>query len=606
MTTRATRSPRRRTVVALAVVLAVLTGFVVRLIDIQVVNAQVHINDSMEHALATSRTVYGTRGEIVDTDGDTLAGSILLYDGVLNPMNIALYDEETSAKKPGFERASDDGGKTHVLWEQARDEIAAITGQSADQIQLAVDAAVGENADSQYARFIERLTTEQYRALADLGIPYLSFESHPARTYPDGAVAGNLIGFVGSDGAPLAGLERMEDDCLAATNGTISYQQGKDGVTIPGTEVHKDAVDGGTLTLTIDRDLEWYMQQLVAEQVLALKAKSGTITVTEVKTGKIRAAAEYPTVDPNDVDGSDPDYLYSSLFKNKFEPGSTFKALTAATLLDTGKANPLSTIRAAGREKFPNGAFVSDFTNHPAYDYTLTGVLIDSSNVGISKFAERVPMQTRYDYYKKFGVGEGSAIGFTGEQVGTVHPIDKWDNQTFYNVSFGQGLEVTIPELIGVYAAIANDGVKVPLSIIESCTKADGTVVTPELPEAERVIKDKTAVQVQQMLANVAMQGSLAKQVAVPGYHVAMKTGTAEKSNGKGGYKAGLYFTTMIGFAPADDPEYVVAVTFDEPTKVKSSAANASAFQKAMTHVLKNYRVMPATSAPQKLPKFAE
>ena len=125
---------------------------------------------------------------------------------------------------------------------------------------------------------------------------------------------------------PLAGIEKSQNDCLLATNGTLSFQKGKDGVVIPGTEQQQPAVNGGTLQLTINRDLQWYLQQLIGEQTQDMGAKSGTISVVEVKTGKVRAMAEYPTVDPNDFDASPDDDLYSRIFKNTFEPGSTFKA----------------------------------------------------------------------------------------------------------------------------------------------------------------------------------------------------------------------------------------------------------------------------------------
>jgi cell division protein FtsI (penicillin-binding protein 3) len=422
--------------------------------------------------------------------------------------------------------------------------------------------------------------------------------------YPDGAVAGNLVGYMGLDGEPLGGLEQTQDSCLAATNGSMTYEKGKDGVIIPGTEVKQDAVNGGTLALTIDRDLQWYMQQLVAEQVQDMGALSGTITVVEAKTGKIRAAADYPTLDPNNVEASDPKDRGSRIFINTFEPGSTFKPLTAATLIEAGGQTPASTVTAAGKESFPNGARVGDSFNHPQYTYTLAGVLIDSSNVGISKFAERVSPQVRYDFLKKFGIGDGSEIPFNGQPKGDLRTPDKWDNQSFYNIAFGQGVSTTIPELMGAYQALANDGVKIPLSLVESCTKADGTVVKPTLSEPRRVVSESTAVAVQQMMENVALQSTLSDQVAIAGYNVADKTGTGEKTDGNGHYKSGVYFTTMIGFAPAEDPQYIVAVTLDEPTRIRSSGANASAWQKAMTQVLKTYRVMPSTEAPTLLPKF--
>ncbi|GAB3604409.1 peptidoglycan D,D-transpeptidase FtsI family protein [Microbacterium aureliae] len=598
MTSASTRSPRRRTVVALAVVLAILAGFIVRLVDIQVVNAREHIDDSMSHALAGSRTVYGTRGAIVDETGQTLAGSVLMYDGVLDPLNITGYEE-----KGGFVREGEDGEPERVPWAQAAAEMAEITGQQAASIRRAVSDALAADERSQFAYLDRGLTTEQYRDLAAIGAPYLTFDQHPARTYPDGAVGGNLVGYMGSEGA-LAGLELTQDSCLAATDGRVSYQRGKDGVVIPGTEVREGAKDGGTLELTINRDLQWYMQQLIAEQSQAMRAQSGAILVVETATGKIRAAAEYPTVDPNDVTASDPDDRGSRIFGGWFEPGSTFKALTAATVLDAGGATLRTTVTASSSETFANGARVRDSFVHPAFEYTLAGVLIDSSNAGISKFSEKVSPKTRYEYFKKFGIGDGSAVDFQGEQSGLVYPAENWDAQTSYNTSYGQGLTTTMPELAGAYAAIANGGVRMPLSLVESCTRADGTVVQPELPEPERVISEKTSTQMRGILENVFLQALYADAVKIPGYRVAGKTGTGEKANGQGGYKSGAYYTTMIGFAPADDPEYLVVVTLDEPTKVKSSAANATAFQQAMTQVLKTYRVMPATSAPEKLPKF--
>jgi cell division protein FtsI (penicillin-binding protein 3) len=593
MTTRSTRSPRRRTVVALAVVLAVLSGFVVRLVDIQVVNADEHITQSMDKALAAERVLYGTRGEIVDADGSTLAGSVLRYDCQLDPLLITQVDEDILAEK-----------STAEPWSTVSVDIAGIVDSTPEDVQKIVADALAIDAVSRYALLEKGLSTEQYRALAELGVPYLVCVPHPARAYPDGAVAGNLVGFMGVDDVPLSGLELTQDSCLDAANGLLQYQQGKDGVTIPGTEREKPAVDGGTLQLTIDRDLQWYLQQLIGEQTEVMGALAGAIMVVEVSTGKIRAAAEYPSLDPNDVAATDPNDRGSRIFRNWFEPGSTFKALTAATVIDAAGQSPISTVVASSDERFANGARVRDAFAHPAYEYTLAGALIDSSNAAISRFSERVPAQERYEYFQKFGVGEGSAVGFEGEQKGLLRPASEWDNQTLYNTSYGQGLTTTMPELAAAYAAIANDGVRMPLSLVESCTLADGTVVEPELPEPVRVISEGSAEQTRLMLENVALQATYADSIAVPGYRIAAKTGTGEKADGKGGYKSGVYFTSLIGFAPADAPEYVVVVTLDEPTKVRSSVANVTAFQKAMTQVLKTYRVMPSTTSAPLLPKF--
>jgi len=593
MTTRSTRSPRRRTVVALGVVLAVLAGFVVRLVDIQVVNADEHVQDSLNVAFAGKEKLYGTRGAIVDTDGEVLAGSILQYDCQLDPLLITQIDSAVLEKKSKYR-----------LWADVSDDVAAITGQTPEEVRQIVGDALAENSATQYAKLKNGVSTEQFRALADLKVPYLHCQSHPARTYPDGAVAGNLLGFMGTDGEALEGFEKSEDSCLAATNGELTYEQGKDGVVIPGTEKQDPATDGGTLQLTIDRDLQWYMQQLIAEQTQNMVAQHGAILVYEVKTGKVRAAAEYPTVDPNDVDATGKDDRTSQILRGTFEPGSTFKGLTAATVIDAGGQTPESTVTASGLENFPGGVRVRDSFQHPAYDYTLTGVLIDSSNAGISKFSEKVDKQTRYDYFKRFGIGEGTDTGYPLEANGLIYPADEWGAQTTYNTAFGQGVTTTMPELARAYGAIVDGGVRMPLQIVESCTKPDGTVVKPEVAEPERVISESTSAQMREMLENVFLQANYAKAVEIPGYRIGGKTGTGEKSDGNGHYKQGVYYTTMVGFAPAEDPEYVVVVTLDEPTKVTSSAANATAFQKAMTQVLKTYRIMPSTTSPVLLPKF--
>lgn len=596
MTTAASRSPRRRTVIALAVVLIVLVAFVVRLIDIQVVNAREHVDDSLSMGLQSSRVEYASRGSIVDENGIPLASSVNRYDVQIDPMLAA----------KGITTRDDDGDETTTEWPELAARIAAVTGQDAAEVQKTVTDAVADNPDSRYAMIAKSVSTEQYRALVALGLPFLSFPPQAGRMYPDGAVGGNLLGFVGSDGQPLEGLESADDSCLASSNGKVVFQQSRDGVVLPGTEVvTQPAVDGGTLKLTIDRDLQWYMQQLIAEQAQNTGSLGGTITVIEAKTGKIRALAEYPTVDPNDPTASPATERGSAAFRDPHEPGSTMKAITAAIGLDSGSFTTGTTVTASSSETLPGGARVSDSFSHPANDYTLTGVLIDSSNVGISKFGDMIPLDTRVSYLDKFGLTQQTAVGFPGESGGIMRDPSSWDKQTFYNTTFGQGISVTVPQLAGAYQTIANGGVRMPLSLVEGCTAADGTVTDAPDVQGTRVVSEDAARTVSQMLENVATQGTLSKQVAIPGYRVAIKTGTGEKTDPvTGAYKGDAYFTTMIGFAPADDPQYVVEVNLDEPRTVKSSAATAPAFQKAMTQVLKNYRVIPSGTTTPELPKF--
>ncbi|MFF5627019.1 peptidoglycan D,D-transpeptidase FtsI family protein [Microbacterium sp. NPDC012755] len=591
MTTRATRSPRRRTVVALAVILSILCVFIVRLVDIQVVSADEHVNQSLKY-LGEGDSIPGQRGDIVDADGTVLAESVTVYDYVMDPK--AMKTVEDNEKNP-----------PKLPWAEASTKIAEIMGLNADELRAGVAAAQAENPDTQWYQLKNGLNAEQYTQLRALKLPYLHATEREKRVYPNGAVAGNVIGFLNGSGDAQAGIEKMEGQCLAPSNGTQSYRRGMDGVVIPGSERTVDAVNGGTVQLTINSDLNWYMQQMIAEEAQAQGAQGGTVTVVDVKTGKIRAAAEWPTVDPNNLDGSSPSSWYSKLFTYAFEPGSTFKPVTAAAIMENAGVTPTSpTVTASSKEKFENGAVINDAFVHPTYNYTLAGALIDSSNVALSKFGTMVSPDVRYDYLQRFGVGT-ETVGFPSETSGELHPTSEWDNQSLYTTTFGQHFTVTAPQVAGAYQAIANGGEKIDLSLIESCTDADGTVHEAAAPKKEQIIKPETAAELTRMLENVAVQGGNAERIKVPGYRVTSKTGTAQIPDGNGGYKSGVYYTSMVGFAPVDDPQYVVIVTLDQPTRVTSSAATASAFQKAMTQVMKTYRVMPSTVPMDALlPKF--
>ncbi|MFV0372990.1 peptidoglycan D,D-transpeptidase FtsI family protein [Microbacterium sp.] len=600
MTTRATRSQRRRTVVALAVVLIVLAAFVIRLVDIQVVNANQHISDSRDLATETARVVYGARGEITDTHGAVLATSTTLYDVQVDPMMAAKGIAATDAD--GKKILDDEGQPVTIEWTELAAAIAEITGQDAAKVAAVVTDAVAADPADRFEYITRYASTATYRELAELELPFLTFPPHPARTYPDGAVAGNIVGFVGSDGTPLEGIESVEESCLAAEDGRVLYQRGADGVIIPGTEETEKATDGGTLRLTIDADLQWYMQQLIAEETDRLRANWGGIVVVEVATGKIRAAAETASVDPNDVGASAPEDRASRLLRYSYEPGSTFKPVTAATAIEQAGLTSASTVVVPDRKVFANGAVINDSEHHATETLTLAGGLVRSSNVAMSQFGALVDPETRLEYLQKFGVGEGTALNWPGEPQGTYIPVDQWDNQTYYTTTFGQAFTVTVPQVASVYQTIANDGVRMPLSLVESCTSADGVVHAPDLPAPTRVIDKSTAAEVGLMLENVFAQGTLADDVAIDGYRMAGKTGTAQVPNGKGGYKSGVYFTSLVGYAPADDPQYVVLTVFDEPKKTRMSSANRPAFTQAMTQVLKHYRIMPSESETSLLP----
>ena len=571
------RRSRRRLVLAIVVSFAIVAVFAVRLVDIQIVRADELNKDSLSRR-AIAVTSYAPRGDIVDANGVILASSVNRYWVTASPRNVGSFDRVDKNKV-----------KTTVSVMDAANQIAGVTKQNPATIYLTLT----KDPNSNYTVVTKDLDTATMRAVRALKIPWIYFETHSKRTYPNGSVAGNLIGFVGTDG-PQAGLEAAENKCLSSTNGSISYEQGADGVQIPGSTVTtKAAKPGGTLKTTIDYDLQWFSQQAIAEQAMAIGAKSATVSVTRIKDGHLMALADWPSVDPNDVNGTPVENLGALSFSTPYEPGSTFKAMTAAMLIDSGTANPLTQATVPARWTTPEGGFVRDATGHPTERLTLTGVLQQSSNVGISMIGSRLAPSVRYDYMRKFGLGEKTAINMGGEQSAGIL-AKTWDDQTKYNVMYGQGVSATAVQMAGIYQTIGNNGVRLPLTLIEGCQQADGTMTDVPSTTGVRVVSDQAAKTVVNMLESVVTGGELSKSLKIAGYRVAAKSGTAEVAvNGR---YTGDRVVSVAGLAPAEDPQYAVIVTFTKPAIMKSSAAAAPTFHKIMSEVLTKYRVPPSTT----------
>ncbi|MFC6355848.1 peptidoglycan D,D-transpeptidase FtsI family protein [Luethyella okanaganae] len=584
-----TRSSRRRIAVSALALLVIVAVFVVRLVDIQVVRAT-ELNDESRDKRSVPTAIDGVRGDIVDANGVVLAGTVMRYDITISPKNAKDFERDT------------DAGQVTVTVAKAAAELGAVLGMSGDSILEIIRQSLTDDPKSDFAYVAKMVDTNAFRAVEALKIPWEVPYRHMARTYPNGAVGGNLVGFVGSEGEPQAGLELGQDQCLAGQDGEEVYERGADGVRIPDSTVTtKAAKEGGRLMLTIDSDLQWFVQQALAEQAQAAGASWGTVVVQEVKTGKLLAVADYPSVDPNNVNGTEERDRGSRAFTASYEPGSTFKALTAASVIDAGQADPLSQVVAPYRIIFPNGANVNDSAGHGDLNLTLGGVLIESSNTGMSQFGERLGDHQRYDYMTKFGLGTATEVGFPSEDGGILHPWEQWDNQTKYATMFGQGLTTTAVQLASVYQTIANGGVRLPVQLTEGCKQADGTMTQKPKTDGVQVVSPAAARSTADMLEMVYQRGWLADAWKIPGYRVAAKTGTAQMPDGNGGYSHG-YLVSVAGFAPADDPQYVVSVSLADPVNQNSSAASAPVFQEIMSQVLKKYRAVPSGAPAPDLP----
>ncbi|MGL4340519.1 MAG: peptidoglycan D,D-transpeptidase FtsI family protein [Rhodoglobus sp.] len=572
-----TKRSRVRISIAVIAVFAVVLVFVVRLVDIQVVRAD-EFNAASHDKRGREIITYGVRGDIVDTHGAVLADSVLRYDITASP-RVALQQRDAA---------------TSLVAELAA--LTAITAQ--DPAKLLADITAEPESDFMY--LIKGVTLDVFERIDALDIPWMSAERRATRSYPNGQIAGNLVGFIGTDG-PQAGLELSEDDCLASVNGSVSYEKGEDGTALPGSEVAvKKSKDGGTLRLTIDRDLQFFVQQRMQQTAQELGATWATAVVIRVKDGHLMSVADWPTVDPNNVDDAPRDALGSRAFSTPYEPGSTMKALTAASVVDAGVAKPSSGVVVPYELPQPDGSSIHDAFYHETTKMTLAGALVESSNVAVAQFSDLLSAEKRHDYMSAFGLGDQTEVGFNGESSGIVPDADQWFGRTNYAVQYGQGMTATSVQMASVFQTMGNKGQRMPVTLVEGCDTAEGTASDNAAVEGRQVLSPSAAKETIAMMEQVANKSGSASQLQIPGYRTAVKSGTAEVAvNGE--YDDNTVVISYAGVAPADDPQYAVVVTAGVPDRVFSGLI-APTWRDVMAQTLTTFRVPPSTSPAPDLP----
>lgn len=575
-----TRRSRARISLAVIIVFAIVGVFVVRLVDIQLVQADEYNAESLDKR-GQSTPIYGVRGNIVDANGAVLADSVLRYNLEVSP-RVVLGRQDVA---------------TGVVADLAK--IAAITKQDPNALMAILQA----DPTSDYAVLAKGLTLDQFQAVDALGIGWTYFTRVPERIYPNGQIAGNLVGFLGTDG-PLAGLELSQDQCLASTNGTETYEKAEDGTKLPGSVVTtEEAKNGGTLKLTIDRDLQWYVQQRMEQTAQKLGATWATAVVIRIKDGHLMAVTDWPTIDPNTVhDAPAGSATGSRAFSTPYEPGSTMKALTAASLVDAGVATPSSGVVVPYRLLQPDGSYISDAFYHNTENLTLAGALVESSNVAVSQFSDLLPAQQRHDYMAAFGLGKRTEADFLGESAGDLPDADQWFGRTNYAVQYGQGLQATSVQMASIYQTLGNGGLRMPVTLVEGCEWPDGTVTDLPSTTGTQVISQSAANQTIAMMEQVANKSGSAPNLQIPGYRTAVKSGTAEVAV-NGAYDNNSVVISYAGVAPADDPQYAVVVTAGIPDSVYSGLISPT-WRDVMAQTLTTFRVPPSTSPAPDLPVY--
>ena len=507
---------RRRARTLLLVCLVLLSAVALRLLYVQGIDPTGQASAALDERLRT-QVLTPERGSIRDRNGEVLATSVRRYDLVVDQRlvkDFREWNEETGKEEP-------------VDVDERLARLSTVIGVSQDDLD---DRMKGDRPYS----VVKRSVTPQVRDLAmDLRVPGLIAEPVDRRTYPNGPVAGSILGFVSADGTAREGLELSQNDALAGTAGRREYEVAANGLRIPNAVYNETpAVDGSDVELTIDRDVQWYAQELIAAKAADFDAEWANIVVLDAKTGEIVAMADSTTVDPADPNATEQLFWRPTAMTQAVEPGSTGKAVTMAAALDATDLTPLSEFTVPSTEEF-HGQKINDASPHAEYPMTLAGIFARSYNVGTVKAAEKMSLEERYEYMKSFGIGQANHIGLPAAAAGTLVPPAEWDNRQRSTTAFGQAYTQTTLHTAQIYQALANGGEMQPASIIKSIVEPDGAGHAYPRREARRIVSEETAEEMVRMMETVVTQGT-SKRAAIEGYRVGGKSSTAQAAGPTG------------------------------------------------------------------------
>ncbi|MGA9376305.1 MAG: penicillin-binding protein 2 [Mycobacterium sp.] len=542
------------------VIFLVLVVAAAQLFNLQVSNAA-GLRAEAASQLKVTDVQKAVRGSIVDRNDDKLAFTIEARALTFQPVKVRKLLEEAKAKDP-------DEPDPDTLFREIAAEIATRLNNRPDA-KTVLAKLTSKDSFAYLARAVDPAVAEAIMAK----FPEVGSERQDIRQYPGGSLAANIVGGIDWDGHGLLGLEDSLDSRLAGADGSVTYDRGSDGVMIPGSMRNRhEAVDGSTVQLTLDDDIQFYVQQQVQLAKDASGADNLSAVVLDAKTGEVLAMSNDNTFDPSqDIGRQANRQMGNPAVASPFEPGSVNKIVTAATAIELGLTNPDEVLAVPGSIDM-GGVTVKDAWNHGVAAYTTTGVFGKSSNVGTLMLAQRIGPERFAEMLTKFGLGERTGVGLPGESAGLVPPIDQWSGSSFANLPIGQGLSMTLLQMTGMFQTVANDGVRIPPRIIKATVAADGTRTPEESPKAIRVVSPETAVAVRNMLRATVqrdprgVQQGTGWQAAVEGYQIAGKTGTAQQINPSCGcYYDDHYWITFAGMAPSDDPRYVIGIMGDNP-----------------------------------------
>lgn len=525
---------------------------VIRLFSVQIFNASFYANEA-RHNRVRQQVIYAKRGTIYDRNGNVIAYSEDAKAVCCNPSQIT--SKEAYAKILAARLGKDPSDYLKIL--KSNKTFAYINRQ--------VDTKTAEKL---------------LKDFTDAGLPGIYLEQSQMRVYPYHEVGCQVLGLVNIDGDGVSGIEKQYDSILKGENGSQAIAMGVNGTPIAGGE-HKivEAKDGQDIVLSLDINVQAAAEANIVEAQKEYKSESGSIIALDPKTGGIIAMCSTPLADFSDLSGLTNESLQLKPISASYEPGSIFKPVTMAIALDADVVTPHSTFTVPPTRKVGDDTVSDVHKRKGNVVMDCTEMMRQSSNVGFSIVGEKVGKEKISEGLKKFGIGEKTGVDFPGEAQGIVPDIKNYTGATVGSMSFGQGLAIPLLQTTRATAALANGGVMyTPHFLVQ---KGDQKV---SWPEGKRVVSEKTADEITEML-RVVVQNGTGIGARIDRFDVAGKTGTAEMASSEGGYRKNKYVSSFIGYANAKNPSVVVCVSLNGTSSLAGGSA-APAFSGVMKEAL--------------------
>jgi cell division protein FtsI (penicillin-binding protein 3) len=518
----AVRLPDWRSRVVLFVLFAAFAALAGRALWVQAMDNQFLQKKGASRYMRTEE-LPATRGKIFDRNGLVLASSLPVK-------SVSAFTEDIKGTPP----------------EKLRELARLLDMPEADLLKKLA-------SNRSYVYLKRQVEMDVVGRIEKLDIDGIDTRKEYKRFYPQGEVMAHMVGFTNVEDVGQEAMELAQQKALAGQPGSRRVIKDRLGRIVEDVGMQREPHDGRDLTLSVDSKLQYIAFNSVKDAVEKFHAKAGAAVVIDVHTGEVLALANWPTYDPNNRAHLTGEQLRNRVITDTFEPGSTLKPFTVALAMDKGLIKPTTLFDTGGGRYSTGGHIIRDTHAHGVID--VSTIIQKSSNIGTTKISEMLSAQEMWEMFTKVGFGQAPRYGFPGAVAGRVRPYKTWRTVAKANMSFGQGISMSLLQLAHAWLIFARDGDIIPLSFQK----------TTEKPVGQQVISPKTAAQMRTMVESVVGPGGTASQAQIAGYRAGGKTGTAQKVI-DGRYSQTHYVGSFAGMVPMSNPRFVIAVMIDDPT----------------------------------------